>query len=148
MAPQHAARTLTVNGLSKAFAVTGWRLGYAFGAVELIRAMWRMRGQSTLNPSSVSQASAVAALTCPMDVVERLCAEFRARRDFIVPHLASDPGLRCASPQGAFYVYVSSAGWLGKRTPEGRTLASDADVTDYLLAQGVAVPRSAVRARC
>jgi aspartate aminotransferase len=140
VAPQLAARTLTVNGLSKSFAMTGWRLGYACGAPELIRAMWRMQGQSTLNPSSVSQAAAVAALTGPMDVVERQCAEFQARRDFIVPRLSAIRGLRCFPPQGAFYVYVSCADWIGKRTPEGRVLESDEDVTEYLLSQGISVP--------
>jgi aspartate aminotransferase len=140
VAPQLAARTLTVNGLSKSFAMTGWRLGYACGAPELIRAMWRMQGQSTLNPSSVSQAAAVAALTGPMDVVERQCAEFQARRDFIVPRLSAIRGLRCFSPQGAFYVYVSCKDWIGKRTPEGRVLESDEDVTEYLLSQGISVP--------
>jgi aspartate aminotransferase len=139
-APQLAGRTLTVNGVSKAFAMTGWRLGYACGPVELVRAMARMQGQSTLNPSSVSQAAAVAALTGPMDVVRSRCAEFQARRDFVVPRLAAIPGLRCAPPQGAFYVYVSCEGWLGRRTPEGRVLGSDADVTDYLLGRGVALP--------
>jgi aspartate aminotransferase len=140
VAPQLAARTLTVNGLSKSFAMTGWRLGYACGAPELIAAMRRMQGQSTLNPSSVSQAAAVAALTGPMDVVERQCAEFQARRDFIVPRLEAIRGLRCFTPQGAFYVYVSCEDWLGKRAPDGRVLESDADVTDYLLSQGIAVP--------
>jgi aspartate aminotransferase len=139
VAPQLAARTLTVNGLSKSFAMTGWRLGYACGSVELIGAMRRMQGQSTLNPSSVSQAAGVAALTGPMDIVEKRCAEFQARRDFIVPRLSAIRGLRCFSPQGAFYVYVSCEGWLGKRTPEGRVLESDADVADYLLSQGIAV---------
>ena len=140
VAPELAARTLTVNGLSKSFAMTGWRLGYACGAPELIAAMRRMQGQSTLNPSSVSQAAAVAALTGPMDVVERQCAEFQARRDFIVPRLSAIHGLRCFKPQGAFYVYVSCEGWLGKRTPEGRLLESDEDVTEYLLSQGISVP--------
>lgn len=140
VAPQLAARTLTVNGLSKSFAMTGWRLGYACGAAELIGAMRRMQGQSTLNPSSVSQAAAVAALTGPMDIVESRCAEFKTRRDFIVPRLAAIPGLRCTAPPGAFYVYVSCADWLGRRTPEGGVLASDADVTDYLLSQGISVP--------
>ncbi len=140
VAPQLASRTLTVNGLSKSFAMTGWRLGYACGAVELIRAMWRMQGQSTLNPSSVSQAAAVAALTGPMDVVESRCREFQDRRDFIAPRVSAIPGLRCASPQGAFYLYVSCKDWLGKRTPEGRVLESDADVADYLLSQGISVP--------
>jgi len=139
VAPQLAARTLTVNGLSKSFAMTGWRLGYACGAVELVQAMRRMQGQSTLNPSSVSQAAAVAALTGPMDIVESRCAEFQARRDFIAPRVSAIPGLRCASPQGAFYLYVSCEGWLGKRTPEGRVLTSDAEVSDYLLSQGIAI---------
>src|SRR5688500_18098019 len=102
VAPQLAARTLTVNGLSKSFAMTGWRLGYACGAVELIAAMRRMQGQSTLNPSSVSQAAAVAALTGPMDVVERQCAEFQARRDCIVPCLSAIRGMRCFAHAGAF----------------------------------------------
>ena len=140
VAPQLAARTLTVNGLSKSFAMTGWRLGYACGPVELIGAMRRMQGQSTLNPSSVSQAAGVAALTGPMDIVESRCDEFKTRRDFIVPRLSGIPGLRCTAPQGAFYVYVSCADWLGRRTPEGGVLTSDSDVTDYLLSQGISVP--------
>jgi aspartate aminotransferase len=143
VAPQLAPRTLTVNGVSKTFAMTGWRLGYACGPVELVRAMARLQAQSSLNPSSVTQAAAVAALTGPMDVVHRRCAEFQARRDFIVPRLDAVPGLSCASPEGAFYAYVSCAGWLGKRTPEGVTLADDAAVTAYLLEKGVAVPNGA-----
>jgi aspartate aminotransferase len=143
VAPQLAARTLTVNGCSKTFAMTGWRLGYACGPVELIRAMARMQGQSSLNPSSVSQAAAVAALNGPMDVVQRRCAEFQARRDFIVPRLAAIPGLGCDSPHGAFYLYVSCAGWIGKRTPKGNVIEHDADVTVHLLECGVAVPNGA-----
>ena len=143
VAPQLAARTLTVNGASKAFAMTGWRLGYACGPVELIRAMARMQGQSSLNPSSVSQAAAVAALNGPMDIVVSRCAEFQARRDVAAPRLAAINGLGVTLPHGAFYIYVSCAGWLGKRTPKGKLLASDADVTDYLLESGVAVPGGA-----
>ena len=143
VAPALASRTLTVNGVSKAFAMTGWRLGYACGPVELIRAMARMQGQSSLNPSSVSQAAAVAALNGPMDVVKRQCAEFQARRDVIVPRLAAVPGLGVTLPHGAFYVYVSCAQWLGRRTPRGRLLASDADAANYLLENGVAVPGGA-----
>jgi aspartate aminotransferase len=143
VAPQLAARTLTVNGCSKTFAMTGWRLGYACGPVELIRAMARMQGQSSLNPSSVSQAAAVAALNGPMDIVQRRCAEFQARRDFIVPRLAAIPGLGCDSPHGAFYVYVSCAGWIGKRTPKGNAIENDADVTAHLLECGVALPNGA-----
>jgi aspartate aminotransferase len=143
VAPQLVARTLTVNGCSKTFAMTGWRLGYACGPVELIRAMARMQGQSSLNPSSVTQAAAVAALNGPMDIVHSRCAEFQARRDFIVPRLAAVPGLACSAPHGAFYVYVSCAGWIGKRTPQGAVIQSDADVTAYLLENGVAIPNGA-----
>ena len=137
-APQLAARTLTVNGCSKTFAMTGWRLGYACGPVELIRAMARMQGQSSLNPSSVSQAAGVAALNGPMDIVRVRCAEFQARRDFIVPRLNAVPGLGCEKPHGAFYVYVSCAGWIGKGS-----IKNDADVTAHLLEHGVALPNGA-----
>jgi len=143
VAPQLAARTLTVNGVSKTFAMTGWRLGYAAGPVELIRAMARLQAQSSLNPSSVSQAAAVAALNGPMQIVRQRCAEFEARRNAVVPRLAAIPGLACDLPHGAFYIYVSCAGWLGKRTPQGRKLENDADVTAYLLEAGVAVPNGA-----
>jgi len=143
VAPQLAARTLTVNGVSKTFAMTGWRLGYACGPVELVRAMARMQGQSSLNPSSVSQAAAVAALNGPMDIVHERCREFQARRDFIVPRLAAVPGLACEAPHGAFYVYVSCAGWIGKRTPQGSVIENDAGVTAHLLEHGVAVPNGA-----
>jgi aspartate aminotransferase len=143
VAPQLAERTLTVNGVSKTFAMTGWRLGFACGPVELIRAMARMQGQSSLNPSSVSQAAAVAALNGPMDIVYERCREFQARRDFIVPRLAAVPGLACHSPHGAFYVYASCAGWMGKRTAQGQKIANDADVTAHLLEHGIAVPNGA-----
>ena len=123
--------------------MTGWRLGYACGPVELIRAMARMQAQSSLNPSSVTQAAAVAALNGPLDVVRTRCAEFQARRDFIVPRLASIPGLSCRSPDGAFYVYVSCKGWIGRKTPQGQPIESDADVTAHLLEHGVAVPNGA-----
>ena len=137
-APQLAARTLTVNGLSKTFAMTGWRLGYACGPVELIRTMARMQGQNSLNPSSVSQAAGVAALNGPMDIVKERNAEFQKRRDFIVPRLNAIPGLACEAPHGAFYVYVSCAGWMGKGN-----LHNDSDVCAYLLEHGVALPNGA-----
>jgi aspartate aminotransferase len=138
VAPRLAARTLTVNGVSKTFAMTGWRLGYACGPVELVRAMARMQGQSSLNPSSVTQAAAVAALNGPMDIVAERCREFQARRDFIVARLGAVPGLACTPPHGAFYVYVSCAGWIGKGN-----IKTDADVTAHLLEHGVAVPNGA-----
>jgi aspartate aminotransferase len=137
-APSLAPRTLTVNGCSKTFAMTGWRLGYACGPVELVRAMARLQAQSSLNPSSVSQAAGVAALNGPMDIVKNRCAEFQARRDFIVPKLNAIPGLACEPPHGAFYVYVSCAGWIGKGS-----IKNDADVAAYLLEHGVAIPNGA-----
>ena len=143
VAPELATRILTVNGVSKAFAMTGWRLGYACGPVELIRAMARMQGQSSLNPSSVSQAAAVAALSGPMDVVKQRCAEFQARRDAIVPRLEAVPGLSLTVPHGAFYIYVSCGQWIGRRTPQGRLLGNDTQVAEYLLEKGVAVPGGA-----
>ncbi len=143
IAPQLASRTLTVNGCSKSYAMTGWRLGYGAGPAELIRAMARLQAQSSLNPSSVSQAAAVAALNGPQDIVRERCAIFQSRRDKLVPRLNAIPGLSCVPPDGAFYAYVSCAGWLGRRTPQGRVLESDADVTAYLLESGVALPNGA-----
>jgi len=143
VAPQLAGRLLTVNGVSKTYAMTGWRLGFAAGPVELVRAMARLQAQSSINPSSVSQAAAVAALNGPQEIVRERCAEFQARRDAIVPRIAAIPGLACTPPHGAFYLYVSCAGWLGKRTPQGQALATDADVVAYLLESGVALPNGA-----
>jgi aspartate aminotransferase len=142
-APQLADRTLVVNGASKTYAMTGWRLGYAAGPDTLIRAMARMQSQCSLNPSSISQAAVVAALNGPQDLVAQRCAEFQARRDAVLPLLEAIPGLSCTRPHGAFYIYVSCADWIGRRTPGGQQLATDADVTAYLLESGVAVPDGA-----
>jgi aspartate aminotransferase len=106
--------------------------------------MARLQAQSSLNPSSVSQAAAVAALNGPQDIVRERCAIFQARRDALVKRLNAVPGLACEPPEGAFYVYVSCAGWLGKRTPQGKVLESDADVTAFLLEIAhVALPNGA-----
>ena len=133
VAPQLRERCLIVNGVSKTYAMTGWRLGFGAGPVELIRAMAKIQIQATANPSSISQAAATSALAGPQDFVPQRCAEFERRRDRIVPLLNAIPGLSCEKPEGAFYVYVSCAGWIGKRTPSGQALASDADVAMYLL---------------
>ncbi len=143
VAPQLSARTLTVNGVSKAYAMTGWRIGYAGGPVELVRAMSKMQSQSTSNPSSVSQAAAVAALNGPQDIVVQRNAEFQARRDRCQPRFDAIPGLSCDKPHGAFYLYVGCAGLIGKRTPEGKTLANDEDVALHLLDAGVALVHGA-----
>ncbi|MBI2772209.1 MAG: pyridoxal phosphate-dependent aminotransferase [Burkholderiales bacterium] len=142
-APQLAERTLVVNGASKTYAMTGWRLGYGAGPASLIRAMARMQSQNSLNPSSISQAAAVAALNGPQDLVAQRCAEFQLRRDTLLPLLDAIPGLSCTRPDGAFYIYISCAGWIGRRTPGGQVLATDADAAAYLLEQGVAVPEGA-----
>jgi aspartate aminotransferase len=132
-APELRDRILTVNGLSKAFAMTGWRLGYGAGPKPLIEAMAVVQSQSTSCPSSISQAAAIAALRGPLDIVRERCAIFQARRDLVVSRLNAAPGLRCLSPQGAFYVYPSCAGLLGRRTPDGTVLQTDGDVASYLL---------------
>jgi aspartate aminotransferase len=142
-APQLAERTLVVNGASKTYAMTGWRLGYGAGPATLIRAMARMQAQCSLNPSSISQAAVVAALNGPQDLVAQRCTEFQLRRDAVVPLLDAIPGLSCTRPDGAFYIYMSCAGWLGRRTPGGQQLVTDADVAAYLLESGVAVPEGA-----
>ena len=142
-APQLADRILIVNGVSKTYSMTGWRLGYAAGPASLIRAMARMQAQCSLNPSSVSQAAAVAALNGPQDFVAERCGEFEMRRNVVVPLIDAIPGLASTRPHGAFYIYVSCAGWLGRTTPRGQSLVTDEDVTSYLLESGVAVPNGA-----
>ncbi len=132
-------RTLTVNGVSKAYCMTGWRIGFAGGPAELIKAMSKVQGQSTSNPSSISQAAAVEALTGPNDFIAEHNQVFKARRDLVVDALNTCTGLACHRPEGAFYVYPSCAGTIGKKTPDGKTIASDGDFVTYLLeAEGVA----------
>ncbi|MDQ8732336.1 pyridoxal phosphate-dependent aminotransferase [Bradyrhizobium sp. LHD-71] len=132
-APEMRDRILTVNGVSKAFAMTGWRLGYGAGPTPLIKAMAAVQSQSTSCPSSISQAAAIVALRGPLDIVKERCDSFRARRDVVVSGLNSAPGLRCPVPQGAFYVFANCAGVLGKRTRDGAVLKTDSDFASYLL---------------
>jgi aspartate aminotransferase len=133
-------RTLTVNGVSKAYAMTGWRIGYAGGPRELIQAMAVVQSQSTSCPSSVSQAAAVEALTGPQEIVAERCASFQRRRDLVVDALNAIPGLQCRKPEGAFYTFASCAGVLGRHTRDGQRIESDADFCRYLLqAHDVAV---------
>src|SRR5260221_6190936 len=138
--PRLYDRTLTVNGVSKAYCMTGWRIGYAGGPVPLIKAMATLQSQSTSNPSSISQAAAVAALSGPMDFVAEHNAIFQQRRDLVVDMLNKAKGLFCPKPEGAFYVYPSCAGAIGRTTPQGKRIANDSDFVEYLLeAEGVAV---------
>jgi aspartate aminotransferase len=130
------ARTLVVNTCSKAYAMTGWRIGYAAGPRELIRAMTDVQSQVTSNPSSIAQWAAVEALTGPQDEVAAMAAEFDRRRRIIVAGLNALPGVRCVMPKGAFYAFPNIAGLLGRRTADGKRLASSTDVTAFLLEQG------------
>ena len=131
--PKLYDRTLTMNGVSKAYNMTGWRIGYAAGPQALINAMVTVQSQSTSNASSISQAAAVAALTGPQDVVRERCQQFQARRDLVVAALNASPGLRCRVPEGAFYTFASCEGVLGRTTPGGMLLRTDADFCAYLL---------------
>ncbi len=138
--PRLYDRTLTVNGVSKAYCMTGWRIGYAGGPVELIKAMAAIQSQSTSNPSSVSQAAAIEALTGPQDFIQKNNAVFKERRDLVVAMLNQAKGIHCHTPEGAFYVYPSCAGVIGRKTPQGKVIANDSDFVTYLLeAEGVAV---------
>jgi aspartate aminotransferase len=142
--PELAPRTLTVNGVSKAFAMTGWRIGYAGGPRELIQAMAKLQSQSTSNPSSVSQAAALAALVGPMDFLNGWRRAYAERRDLVVARLNRIQGLHCPTPQGAFYVYPSCAGLIGKCTPGGRIIDDDsALVMHFLDAQNVGTVQGA-----
>ena len=137
-------RTLTMNGVSKAYCMTGWRIGYAGGPEKLIKAMGDVQSQSTSNPSSISQAAAVEALNGPQDFIPVNNAVFKARRDLVVNMLNAAQGLHCHTPEGAFYVYPSCAGLIGATTPSGATLNNDEDVINYLLdSQGIAVVHGA-----
>jgi len=138
--PKLYDRTLTMNGVSKAFCMTGWRIGYAAGPQELINAMSAVQSHSTSNASSISQAASVAALNGPTDFIPKHNAIFMQRRDLIVSMLNQAKGLRCARPEGAFYVYPSCEGAIGKKTPSGKTIANDSDFVDYLLeSEGLSV---------
>jgi aspartate aminotransferase len=133
-------RTLTVNGCSKAYCMTGWRIGYAGGAEPLIKAMAIIQSQSTSNPAAVSQWAAVEALNGPQDFIAKHNAIFKERRDLCVSMLNQARGIQCPKPEGAFYVYPSCAGTIGKKTQTGKTLKTDEDFAVELLeAEGVAV---------
>lgn len=138
--PSLHARTLTVNGVSKAYSMTGWRIGFAGGPEPLIRAIAKIQSQSTTNPCSISQAAAVAALTGDESFLADWTDAFRRRRDAVAGALNAVPGLSCRVPEGAFYVYPSCAGLVGKSTPGGNVIGDSGDLAAYLLDQvGVAV---------
>jgi len=142
--PRLMARTLTMNGLSKAYCMTGWRLGYGAGPETLINAMRKLQSQSTSNPCSITQWAAIEALDGPQDFIAKNNEKFVERRDLVVGMLNQANGLRCPKPQGAFYVYPNCAGAMGKTSASGMAIATDADfVTALLEEEGVAVVHGA-----
>ena len=138
--PRLYERTLTVNGVSKAYSMTGWRIGFAGGPAPLIKAMAKVQSQSTSNPCSISQWAAMEALLGPQEHLDEFKAAFRRRRDLVVQSLNQTPGIVCPEPEGAFYVYPSIEGLIGKATPAGKVIETDEDFcTELLEADGVAV---------
>ena len=138
--PRLIARTLTVNGVSKAYAMTGWRIGFGGGPSALIAAIAAVQSQSTTNPCSISQAAAIEALDGPQDILEERRDIFRRRRDILVAAINAIDGLSCIRPEGAFYAFVNCSGLLGRRDPDGTPINSDSMFCEYLLDKhGVAV---------
>jgi len=133
-------RTLVVNGVSKAYAMTGWRIGYAAGPKTLIKAIQKIQSQSTTNPSSISQAAAVEALNGDQSFINPRAIEFKKRRDFVVSALNNTKGLTCVNPQGAFYVFPNCKKLMNKKTSSGKVIKNDTDFATYLLEEtGVAI---------
>ncbi|MDM0049683.1 aspartate transaminase [Variovorax sp. J22R115] len=140
VAPELRDRTLVVNGVSKTYAMTGWRIGYVAGPADLVRAMDTLLSQSTGNCCSISQAAAAAAMNGDQSFVAESVAVYKQRRDRTLVLINAIPGLSCAAPPGAFYLYVNCGGLIGKTTPSGKVLAEDGDVVMYLLeSEGVAM---------
>ena len=141
--PKLKDRTLTLNGVSKAYSMTGWRIGYGGGPEPLIKAISTLQSQSTSNPCSISQWASVEALEGPQDFLKDWVKAFEERRDLVVSMLNQAKGIDCPTPEGAFYVYPSCAGLIGKTTPKGKTLASEEVATALLEEEGVAVVHGA-----
>jgi aspartate aminotransferase len=142
--PRLYDRTLTMNGVSKAYAMTGWRIGYAAGPLQLIKAMDMIQGQQTSGACSIAQWASVEALNGPQDFIRKNKAIFQARRDLVVGMLNQARGITCPTPEGAFYVYPSVAGLIGRKTKDGKVIGNDEDfVSELLEAEGVAVVHGA-----
>ena len=142
--PKLYDRTLTMNGVSKSYCMTGWRIGYGAGPEQLIKAMSKLQSQSTSNPSSIAQWAAVEALNGPQDFIPRNNEVFKERRDLVVSMLNQAKGISCPTPEGAFYVYPSCLGAIGKTAPSGNVIKTDEDfVTELLAAEGVAAVHGA-----
>ncbi len=143
--PEVRKRTIIADGVSKAYAMTGWRIGFACAPKEVIEAMSTLQGQSTTNAATVSQAAALAAITGPQDEVERMRVEFDKRRQYMVKGLNAIAGVKCVEPMGAFYAFPDVSSFNGKRTPAGQVIKSDLDLCEYLIGEGrvALVPGSA-----
>ena len=142
--PKLYDRTLTMNGVSKSYCMTGWRIGYGAGPEQLIKAMAKLQSQSTSNPSSIAQWAAVEALNGPQDFIASNNKVFKERRDLVVAMLNQANGISCPTPEGAFYVYPSCSGTIGKTAPSGNVIKNDEDfVTELLAAEGVAAVHGA-----
>lgn len=133
VAPDLKDRTLTMNGVSKAYSMTGWRIGYCAGPKDLIKAMGKIQGQSTSNASSISQAAALEALTGDQKFLNDWRKSFQERRDLVLSRLNAIEGLKCIQPEGAFYIFASCEGLIGSTTPDGEKIESDADFAAYIL---------------
>lgn len=142
ISPEGRARTIVVNGVSKTYAMTGWRIGYVAAPPSIVAAMGKLQGQSTSNPSSISQKAAIAALEAPRELVRGMVDEFAARMDLVVNGLNAIPGVRCPRPKGAFYVFPDVSAHFGKKTPGGKAIDGSMALTEYLLehAKVAAVP--------
>lgn len=145
ISPEVRARTIIVDGVSKAFAMTGWRIGFACAPKALVDAMGTLQGQSTTNAAAVSQAAALAAIEGPTDELERMRVEFDKRRKVMVKALREIPGVTCVDPQGAFYAFPDLSAFIGRKTPEGKRIDNDAQLCEYLIeaARVAVVPGSA-----
>jgi len=138
--PDLKERTITLNGVSKAYCMTGWRIGFCAGPIHLIKAMAKIQGQSTSNPSSISQKAALAALTGPSDALKEMVRIYQARREWLVNAINAIPGMHCIRPDGAFYIFPSVSGWIGKQTSNGFVLTDDVAICEWLLEEtGVAL---------
>ncbi len=138
--PDLKDRTITFNGTSKAYCMTGWRIGFCAGPRELIKAMSKVQGQSTSNPSSISQKAALAALTGPTDALDEMVKVYETRRTWLVNALNNIPGMSCITPDGAFYLFPTVTDWIGKTAPDGTRLTDDVVICEWLLdAAGVAL---------
>ena len=136
VAPDLQSRVVTLNGVSKSYCMTGWRIGYCAAPPELVKAMAKVQSQSTSSPNSMAQWAAIAALDGPIEFIAENCRAFAARRQLVCDALNAMPGVSCAAPDGAFYVYPSISGLIGKKQPDGQVIETDADFVRYLLEAG------------